>query len=181
MAGAAGGARLGVPCSAAEQACSLRPQDYTYGAFPSAAVLARLQRQLCTPSEAPSTAGCTAGSLTGAFGPQQPPCQPWVQQPPLAFAARPAAALPRSSIVRACCLKPRGCAAARGADTKNPTCPLARSSLHPCAIGRQGSQLRAAHRRSPPASPCPQARRPAPPPPPLLPPLLPRRPLMPPS
>lgn len=66
MAGAAGGARLGVPCSAAEQACSLRPQDYTYGAFPSAAVLARLQRQLCTPSEAPSTAGCTAGSLTGA-------------------------------------------------------------------------------------------------------------------
>lgn len=81
MAGAAGGARLGVPCSAAEQACSLRPQDYTYGAFPSAAVLARLQRQLCTPSEAPSTAGCTAGSLTGAFGPQQPPCQPWVQQP----------------------------------------------------------------------------------------------------
>lgn len=59
------GARLGVPCSAAEQACSLRPQDYAYPAHPSAAVLQRLQRQL---SKAGAPASAT-GSLAGAFGP----------------------------------------------------------------------------------------------------------------
>lgn len=59
------GARLGVPCSAAEQACSLRPQDYAYPAHPSAAVLQRLQRQL-SKAGAPASG---AGSLAGAFGP----------------------------------------------------------------------------------------------------------------
>lgn len=65
------GARLGVPCSAAEQACSLRPADYAY-ASPSAATLQRLQRELGNslaaagaPAGAPAIA---AGSLPGALG-----------------------------------------------------------------------------------------------------------------
>lgn len=65
------GARLGVPCSAAEQACSLRPCDYAYAA-PSAATLQRLQRELGNslaaagaPAAAPAIA---AGSLPGALG-----------------------------------------------------------------------------------------------------------------
>ena len=62
--GVAIGAHLGLPTSQAEQACSLRPQDYAYGQ-PSQAVLQRLQRQLSKGAGAPAAA---AGSLPGAFG-----------------------------------------------------------------------------------------------------------------